>query len=417
MKIITLITTVVGILSTASMTCAAPLSLRFIGQQTIATGATFGGLPFGGLSGVDYSGSGFNFTAISDDRSDLGPARFYSLTLNYNQTSFQSVTINSQTSMLRPDGTLFPSRTVDPEAIRGNGSGGFYWTSEGNFSTNPASLAQPFIREMKGDGGHVRGFNVPNQYNYIDNATSGARSNFVFEGLALTPNGQKLFAANEEALVQDGPLATLSNGTLTRLTAFDVTTGQPTAQYAYNVEPLPKAPVPAGSAADNGLSDMLALSDTDFLAVERSFANGVGNTIRIFLTSTVGATDVSALASLTAAFFVPMSKTLVLDLDVLGIQLDNIEGISFGPTLANGNRSLVLVSDNNFNNTQTNLFLAFEVQSVPEPAAVFLLGFGLVVVATIGSRSQVTLRGRKGAKTCQVQRVHREICSSGGENG
>src|SRR5215218_9005847 len=91
---------------------AAPFNLRFIGQQTIPNGTDFGGIPFGGLSGIDYSGTGASFTAISDDRSDLGPARFYSLNLNYNQTGFQSVTIVSQTFMLRPDGSVFPSRTV-----------------------------------------------------------------------------------------------------------------------------------------------------------------------------------------------------------------------------------------------------------------------------------------------------------------
>jgi hypothetical protein len=45
-----------------------------------------------------------------------------------------------------------------------------------------------------------------------------------------------------------------------------------------------------------------------------------------------------------------------------GVKLDNIEGISWGPRLANGNRTLVLVADNNFADNQVTQFLAFEVR-------------------------------------------------------
>jgi hypothetical protein len=43
-------------------------------------------------------------------------------------------------------------------------------------------------------------------------------------------------------------------------------------------------------------------------------------------------------------------------------RVDNLEGMTFGPALPNGKRSLVLVSDNNFNPLQLTQFLAFEVQ-------------------------------------------------------
>jgi hypothetical protein len=44
-------------------------------------------------------------------------------------------------------------------------------------------------------------------------------------------------------------------------------------------------------------------------------------------------------------------------------QIDNLEGLTFGPTLANGNRSLLMVADNNFNihGPQLNQVLLFEV--------------------------------------------------------
>lgn len=57
-----------------------------------------------------------------------------------------------------------------------------------------------------------------------------------------------------------------------------------------------------------------------------------------------------------------MDKELVLDLIILGIKLDNIEGMTFGPSLPSGERSLILVSDNNFNPFQFIQFPAFALE-------------------------------------------------------
>ena len=55
----------------------------------------------------------------------------------------------------------------------------------------------------------------------------------------------------------------------------------------------------------------------------------------------------------------PVQKTLLLNLDTLGIPLDNVEGMTIGPTLPDGRQSLVLVSDNNFAASQFTQFLLF----------------------------------------------------------
>ena len=49
----------------------------------------------------------------------------------------------------------------------------------------------------------------------------------------------------------------------------------------------------------------------------------------------------------------------MLDFDELGITLDNVEGMTFGPDLPDGRRTLVLVSDDNFSETQVTQFLGF----------------------------------------------------------
>ncbi|WP_353734985.1 esterase-like activity of phytase family protein [Okeania sp. SIO2C2] len=57
--------------------------------------------------------------------------------------------------------------------------------------------------------------------------------------------------------------------------------------------------------------------------------------------------------------FLQCKKKLLLDFSTLEIVLDNIEGITFGPKLADGQRSLILVSDNNFNPLQITQILIF----------------------------------------------------------
>lgn len=367
---------------------AADFSLRVIGATSLPTGTLFQGVEFGGISGLDRAADG-TYWAIADDRGgERGTPRFYNLSLDYDAAGFNGVAINSQTYMQRPDGTTFPSnaRTVDPEGIRVAPNGNLYWSSEGNWNANAASRYQPFVREMTTSGVFVREFATPAMYNYVDNASSGGRNNKLFEALTVTPNGT-IYTANEDALVQDGPLTSVSNGSVVRLTALDPVSGAAGAQYAYELPPIPVDAVPgAPFGPDNGLPELLAISDTQFIAIERAFAFGVGNTIRLTLAEiTADTTDVSGIASLTGADYTPMRRTLLLEMPITfeGITLDNIEAISWGKTLANGNRTLVLAADNNFSATQSTQFIALEIAPVPEPEtyALLLAGLGLLSLA------------------------------------
>ena len=367
---------------------AADFSLRVIGATSLPTGTLFQGVEFGGISGLDRAADG-TYWAIADDRGgERGTPRFYNLSLDYDAAGFNGVAINSQTYMQRPDGTTFPSnaRTVDPEGIRVAPNGNLYWSSEGNWNANAASRYQPFVREMTTSGVFVREFATPAMYNYVDNASTGGRNNKLFEALTVTPNGT-IYTANEDALVQDGPLTSVSNGSVVRLTALDPVSGAAGAQYAYELPPIPVDAVPgAPFGPDNGLPELLAISDTQFIAIERAFAFGVGNTIRLTLAEiTAETTDVSNFASLTGADYTPMRRTLLLEMPITfeGITLDNIEAISWGKTLANGNRTLVLAADNNFSATQSTQFIALEIAPVPEPAtyALLLAGLGLLSLA------------------------------------
>lgn len=374
-----------AIAALASGAQAADFSLRVIGATSLPTGTLYQGVEFGGISGIDRAADG-RYWAISDDRGgERGTPRFYNLSLDYDASGFHGVTINSQTFMQRPDGSTFPAnaRTVDPEGLRVAPNGNLYWSSEGNWNANPSARYQPFVREMTTSGAFVREFATPAMYNYVDNATTGGRSNKLFEALTVAPDGT-VFVANEDALIQDGNITTLNAGSVVRVTALDPVSGSARAQYAYALPPIPVDAAPgAPFGPDNGLPELLAISDTQFIAIERAFASGVGNTIRLTLAEiTADTTDVSAFASLAGAAYTPMRRTLLLEMPLTyqGITLDNIEAVSWGHTLANGHRTLVLAADNNFSGSQSTQFIALEIAPVPEPEqyALLLAGLGLI---------------------------------------
>jgi hypothetical protein len=371
----------------------------------------------GGLSGLDRVAASGRYLAISDDRSGFNPARFYELSLDLTRfvrsanPGQAGVTFQSVTTILDSSGQPFGTNTLDPEGLRLNpATGTLVWSNEGQRAA--AGLQNPTVREMSASGTYLRDLAVPTLFNPVGSVAgtavgdSGIRNNLAFESLAFSTDGRTLYTATENALVQDGPAAGLGVGSASRIVSFDVATGAAGAQWIYNVEPVALPPNPAGGFATNGLVELLALGDKQFIAVERSFAAGAatpgagpngqptGNTIRLYFVDASGATDVSGLASLQGSGAVPVSKTLLLDLSTLrnddgsALALDNIEGITWGPEF-NGQPTLVLVSDNNFGSTQFTQFVALAVTSpIPEPASAALLcaGLGLVLGRRIIAR-------------------------------
>jgi hypothetical protein len=99
------------------------------------------------------------------------------------------------------------------------------------------------------------------------------------------------------------------------------------------------------------------------LVVERSFSIGrPASTIRLFIAGLNAATDVKDHPSLKdGVAFTPVTKKLLLNMDTLGFYIDNIEGVTFGPRLENGHRTLVFIADNNFDKREKSQVLLFEV--------------------------------------------------------
>lgn len=87
----------------------------------------------------------------------------------------------------------------------------------------------------------------------------------------------------------------------------------------------------------------------------------LNNTIKLYLAELSDAANSQDIDYLKEQGKNPIKKKLLLNLNVIGKRIDNIEGITLGPALPNGRRSLILVSDNNFLGLQKTQLLLFEI--------------------------------------------------------
>ena len=344
----------------------------------------------GGLSGVTYDAAKNQYYAISDDRTSN--ARFYTFTIN---PATNAVTFTNVVQLKDASGNPFALNSLDPEGIALTKNGTVFISSEGEANITAGRVSDPFIKEfLLTTGQEVRSLPISNKFRPVvadtnnsgtintgDTQTAGVRNNLAFESLTISPDQKTLYTATENALFLDGGIATLTVGSRSRIVQYNLASGQPEKEYLYVTDPIAKASTVAPNFNDNGLVDLLALDDRGtMLALERSFGSGVGNTIKIYEISLQGATDISnvdSLNSLTAdqlSAIAPTQKRLLLNLDSLNLPnsdgnhptgTDNIEGIAFGPKLADGRQSIVLVSDNNFGSTQFTQILTLSADVVP----------------------------------------------------
>jgi hypothetical protein len=227
---------------------------------------------------------------------------------------------------------------------------------------------------------------------------AGRQDNRGFEGLAVTPDGKKLYAVLQDPLVNEPSPNNGRNGRNLRIVVFDNDHQSPTyrksiAQYAYQLEL--QADVLAriiatggtGSATDPrqgrniGLSAIVALNDHEFLVLERD-NRGIGvddpagasvtGSKRVYRIDITGATNIAALSlpndgNLTAAGIVPVTKSAVfLDLaanTVLpnGKKAEKWEGLTIGPRLKNGTFLILAGTDNDYSVTQNASSVQFDV--------------------------------------------------------
>ena len=347
-------------------------SMEFVGQVVVPTGTLFDGTEIGGLSSITYDERRGVFHTISDDQGNRptgDPVRYYTVAINLDDGTLDDGDVDflSTTMLLDSDGQPFTAGGLDPEGLTMAEPGGFYVSSEGNTLANP--IIDPFIRRYNRNGRVTAELPIPDYYqpNGID---QGFRFNLGFESLNLTPDGKHLVTAGEAALVQDGPAATFDNGSLARILTYETPRRRPAAEYVYEVDPWAE---PSGIFGVNGIVEVLPVDNAGtMLVMERSFSvggvlgGGTGNVVIINEISTDGATDTLGVDALyengAPISLTPVTQRLVFAFDDIGVPIDNIEGMTWGPMLPDGRHSLVIVSDNNFNAAQFTQFVVLAVE-------------------------------------------------------
>ncbi len=346
--------------------------LLFRSVYVVPHNLPFKGTIVGGLSGIDLDPGTGQYYLISDDRSAINPARFYTARIGIRQDGIDTVIFQNVTMLLQPNGKPYPNsqedpiHTPDPEAMRYNPEPHqLVWSSEGEriVKAGDTVLENPAITTIQPNGQFVAAYTLPP--NLTMHATEkGPRQNGVLEGMSFADGYKNLWVNVEEPLYEDGPRADLTkNQPYVRFLKFDVATGKNTAQYAYPIDPVAHAPLIPGSFMINGVPDILWLGNNRLLVIERSFSTGrIACTIKLYLADLSGAQNIKGVASLRKSPpQKPVKKKLLLNMDLLGRYIDNIEGVTWGPRLGNGHQSLILVSDNNFAPLEKTQFFLLEI--------------------------------------------------------
>lgn len=345
--------------------------IKFLSEYVVPYNQSFKGTTIGGLSGIDYDPTRKVYYLISDDRSQKNAARYYTARIPFNSRKIDTVQFVEVTTLLDASGKPYPNskqdpaHTPDPEALRYDPvTKQMMWTSEGERITGGNNvLENPAITIITPGGKYIDTFPLPS--NLLMHATEkGPRQNGTLEGLTFANHFKTMFVSLEEPLYEDGPRAEfVDNKPWIRIFKYDVATKENTAQYAYKLEPVAHPPLIASSFKINGIPDILSIGENKLLVLERSFSTGrLACTIKVFLSDLNNATNIIINTSLKLnTDFVPVAKKLLLNMDDLGMYIDNIEGVTFGPLLPNGHRSLLFVADNNFSFFEKTQFLLFEV--------------------------------------------------------
>lgn len=299
------------------------------------------------------------------------------------------------------DATNSPaSLRFDPEGVRMANDGRHYYVSD---------EYGPFVYKFDSDGNRVQVYDVGAKFHIAhpnadgaaeitDNLIDGGRqTNRGMEGLAISPDGTKLYGIMQSPLIQDhGLTGTTRDGTNVRMVEIDVATGA-TREFLYQM-----------TAGSNGISEIVAVNDHEFLVVERDGRIGsaalVKNIVKIDI---AGATDIKNIAELpktgTPPGVVPVTHDLFLNMldPAFGLAGPNfpekIEGLAWGDDLSDGRHVLLITSDNDLSAANPTRIYAFAIddaslpnyvaqQVVPEPATSVLLLTGLAAFGLVRLR-------------------------------
>lgn len=330
---------------------------KFLGMRVYGNEMNFKETLIGGLSGLAYDKDQDSLLTISDDAGIRNHSRFYEINPDTRKFSDMKKLV-----------TLVKGRkyNIDAEGIALLPDQQLAISSE-----TPIPGSDVFIRTYDRNGLQQQEIHLPEKFlpsgikfslrNIFDRSEKGFKSNKALEALTSVPGAPILFTANEEPLIQDAiPGKRIVRIVKLAPNAFGKIV--PKAEFAYPLEDI----------GDNGLVEMAGLDENRVLVLERRYDPSIKKvTAKIYEVNLLGAKDYSHVFSFAEEEkekkIKTLKKKLLMDLDEIlgelptGLTVDNFEGMTLGPDLPNGKRTLILSTDNNFAARQFTqlLFLEF----------------------------------------------------------
>lgn len=340
-------------------------------------------------SGIDSLGKDNLFVTVTDrgpgDGASTFVPRLQIFEIVIDPAKAQAVQVNLKKTVLlkSPAGNMFTGSLLEQALIDGAKSEGG-WTITKRFDPEGVRLLPngnvlitdeygPFAAEFSLDGKGVSQWSVPQSFvcqvpgndekaEMPPANTKGRIPNRGLESLAVTKEGVA-WSMLQSPLIQDGGLGKKNwrvgmNIRVIKLgkNASDSHSSQ--SQFVYQLD-----------SENNGVNEMLAVSETAFLILERDGKKATSR--RIYLAETIGATDVAPITQLPSTGLPegvkPMSKRLLLDLldpsyGLAGNMPEKIEGLAWGPDLGDGRKTLIVTSDNDMIAEQPSWFWVFALE-------------------------------------------------------
>ncbi len=327
--------------------------LIWLGEYTRPSRTVYPQLPdsskYGSLSGLAPDELTKMWVAASDDRVE---SRIVWLKVTYGPQGLEVVPDHMQA--LRPGPGVSPNVVEsDLESIVALPNGTFVAAEEGHIRNG--RVTPPALLQIARDGTVTNVIGFPREFQITGDGKSGLRDHLGIEGLAITPGG-RLSAGLEQPLVENGNV-TFDRGAPGALIEFvpSGSTFKPGRQWRYMISPTPQVDQfdDICNDGENGLVELLALSETTLISMERSC---LMTRDKLFTANTVQLFSVELIAG-------DARKKLLLNFDSLQprlssalSRLENFEALSFGP-IVNGTPTLLIASDDNFRETQKTSFL------------------------------------------------------------
>ncbi len=332
--------------------------IKYLDEYVVPSKLKFSDQVFGGISGVDYK----NGELIMINDSPSNPLVFKSKLVLKN-SKLDTLIFTSVIPL--NDHPFYKENALDMESIRYDGDH-YLISTEGNINKS----LPPRLFKIDTLGNFIENYPIPDYF--LPAGENQPRHNGVFEGLSMSINSEGFWFANELPLEADGKAPKLYNTkSPIRLSYFDRDQHKVTRQYAMDLDRITK--IPLLPFAINGLTEILQIENNLFIVLERSYSAGhksKGNNVKLFLVDITNATDTKDIRQLknSSKTITYVEKSLLFDFKSIKSKLrhkiiDNLEGLTFGPTLPNGNKTLIIASDDNFSSygPQINQFIILEL--------------------------------------------------------